>query len=190
MSNIVVVDLSEEHIPYLMEISSVELGSDYLKEEDFRNTLTSEDDFCLVAVDGTVPLGFALCNIFGKEKVDSILHMPDGPERDEILGYGRVGYLSSVAVSDSVKKKGIGKSIVAESEREFDRRKVDVSCAMAWKSVDGTVNISKVVEGVGMKEVAEFKGYWNDPRVFPDGHNCPVCGNPCKCSAVYYLKRR
>ena len=174
-----------------MEISMAELGSDYLEDDDFLMTLTSKDDFCLVALDDDgEPIGFAISNVFGEEKVDPILHMPDGPERDEILTYDRIGYLASVAVLHSAKRKGAGKLLVAASEEEFDRRGVDVSCAMAWKSVDGTVNISKVVEGVGMKEVAEFQGYWNDPRAFPNGHDCPVCGNPCSCSAVYYLKRR
>lgn len=185
-----IVCFSEEYLPELMEISMAELGSDYLEDDDFLMTLDSEDDFCFVALDEGRPIGFAICNVFGREKVDPILHMPDGKERDEILTYGRIGYLASVAVLDSAKRKGAGKLLVAASEEEFDRRGVDVSCAMAWKSVDGTVNISKVVERAGMVEVAEFQGYWNDPRAFPDGHDCPVCGNPCSCSAVYYLKKR
>ena len=179
----------EDYLSKLMEISMAELGSDYLEDEDFLMTLTSKDDFCLVAIEESGPVGFAICNVFGKDKVDPILHMPDGPERDEIMEYDRIGYLASVAVLDSAKRKGIGKKLVEAAEREFDRRRVDVSCAMAWKSVDGTVNISKVVELYGMVEVAEFQGYWNDPRAFPNGHDCPVCGNPCSCSAVYYLKR-
>lgn len=186
----IIMHFPEEYLPKLMEISMAELGSDYLEEEDFLMTLTSKDDFCLVAIDETGPIGFTICNVFGKEKVDPILHMPDGPERDEIMKCDKIGYLASVAVLDSAKRKGAGKLMVDAAEREFDRRRVDVSCAMAWKSVDGTVNIAKVVERAGMKEVAEFAGYWNDPRAFPNGHDCPVCGNPCSCSAVYYLKRR
>ena len=120
----IIMHFSEEYLPKLMEISMAELGSDYLDEEDFLMTLTSEDDFCLVAVDETGPIGFAICNVFGKEKVDPILHMPDGPERDEILECGSIGYLASVAVLDSAKRKGAGKLLVAASEREFDRRKI------------------------------------------------------------------
>lgn len=186
----IIMHFTEEYLPRLMEISRAELGSDYLEEEDFLMTQTSKDDFCLVAIDETGPIGFTICNVFGKEKVDPILHMPDGPERDEILGYERIGYLASVAVADSAKRKGAGKLMVAAAEREFDRRRVDVSCAMAWKSVSGTVNISEVLKRAGMEEVKEFSGYWNDPRAFPNGHDCPVCGNPCSCSAVYFLKRR
>lgn len=185
-----VVGFRREHLQRLMEISMAELGSDYHEEEDFLMTLCSDDDFCLVAVDDTGPVGFTICNVLGTDRMDSILHMPDCPERDEILGFGRVGYLAAVSVSDSAKRRGIGKLLVGEAEKEFDRRHVDVSCAMAWKSVDRTVNIAKVLQSAGMEAVAEFKGYWDDPRAFPNGHDCPVCGNPCKCSAVLYLKRR
>ena len=186
----IIMHFSEEYLPKLMEISKAELGSDYLEGDDFLMTLGSKDDFCLVAVDETGPIGFAICNVFGKEGVDPILHMPDCPERDEMLSIGRIGYLASVAVLDSAKGKGAGTLLVDAAEREFDRRRVDASCAMAWKAVQGYVNIAKVVERAGMTAVAEYQGYWNDPRAFPNGHDCPVCGNPCKCSAVFYLKKR
>jgi len=61
-------------------------------------------------------------------------------------------------------------------------------CAMAWKSVDGTINIESILRRMGMTPHIEIPGYWNQMVDSPGGHDCPVCGRPCKCSAVLYYK--
>jgi len=69
-----------------------------------------------------------------------------------------------------------------------ESRSVDIICAMAWKSVDGTINIESILRRMGMTPQIEIPGYWNQMVNSPGGHDCPVCGRPCKCSAVLYFK--
>ncbi len=181
--------LRESDIPYLMPIAAAELGSDYLEESDFTDVLDSDEDFCFVASFDDTPIGFIICNVLGQDRCDRVLHMPDCSFRDEVLGLKEVGYYASESIDDRYKGKGAGGLLIEASRKEFERREVKFTCAMAWKSVYGTVNIDTLLRRVGLLPETEFLGYWNDPREFPNGHDCPVCGNPCSCSAVYYVKR-
>lgn len=182
----IATELEQGMISGLMEVSKAELGSDYLVPHDFEETIGSDSDFCFVAMDGGEPIGFAICNILGPDRIDPVLHLDD-PERGILLGSCPVGYIASVSVDDRSKGRGAGSVMVSRCMEEFAARGVDVVCAMAWKSVTGRVNIAKVLERNGLRAVKEVFGYWNDPRAFPDGHDCPVCGNPCSCSAVLYV---
>ncbi len=181
--------LEREDIPYLMKISMAELGSDYLDVSDFEDALEGTWSFCYVGEYDGKPSGFIIGNIFGPEMVDEILHMPDGKFRDEALSYSKVGYYASEAIDDSVKGKGLGMKLILKCRERFEESGVEMACAMAWKSVTGKVNIDGILRKIGLEPEVEFLGYWDDPRAFPNGHDCPVCGNPCKCSAVYYIKK-
>ncbi len=178
--------LEECQISKLLRISAAELGSDYLDRGDFEKALEGGDRFCFVASLDDRPIGFAICDMLGPGDVDPELHL-DGADREALLSLCPVGYIASVSVDDSHKGCGAGTAMLRRCMEELERRKAGVICAMAWKSVRGTVNIARPLERLGLVAVREVQGYWNDPRAFPNGHDCPVCGNPCSCSAMLFV---
>jgi len=181
-------NLAANEIPNALEVSRSTLGTDYLTENDFLETINSASAFCKVVTYNRQFAGFAICQIFGPDKVDDMLHLPDSPERDAFLSKVRIGLFDSSAVRKDLQGLGIGTELFSACLKEFENREADIICAMAWKCVDGTVNIEGILKKMGLSPHLEIQGYWNQMVDSPGGHDCPVCGRPCKCSAVLYYK--
>lgn len=175
-------------IPQALEISYTELGSDYLDEHDFLETIGSEDRFCMVAIEDGEVAGFAICRVFGPESEPEVLGLPDCPERDAVLSSHLTGILDSVSVSPRHKGKGIGTEMCRECVEEMESRGCGIVCAMAWKSFSGRTNIAGILKGMGLKETVSIQGYWNRMVDSPEGHHCPECGAPCRCYGVFWYR--
>ena len=175
-------------IPQALEISYTELGSDYLDEHDFLETIGSEDRFCMVAIEDGEVAGFAICRVFGPELEPEVLGLPDCPERDAVLSSHLTGILDSVSVSPKHKGRGIGTEMCRECVEEMESRGCGTVCAMAWKSFSGRTNIAGILKGMGLKETVSIQGYWNRMVDSPEGHHCPECGAPCRCYGVFWYR--
>lgn len=180
--------IREGDVPRLLEISSVELGSDYLSEDDFREAFEDCHCFCNVVSDDGDPVGFAVCQMFGPEEEGTYLGLPDGPEKELVLSQRRIGILDSVSVAEGAKGTGAGTLLCETSVEEMRRNGCTMACAMAWKSVSGRTNIAGILSRMGMKETVSIEGYWNRMVSSPEGHHCPECGAPCHCFGVFWYK--
>lgn len=174
-------------IPSVLGVSLEELGSDYLSASDFEDAIESGGQFCLVARLDGVPVGFAICKLFGPEDVDDALRLPDCPERDSLLSKSKIGLLDSVAVSDRVKGKGAGTALSAACMERFIEEEVESVTAMAWEDYTGHSNIAPILLRMGLSPSIAIKGYWNQFVSSPEGHDCPMCGAPCRCFGRLYL---
>lgn len=178
-----------EDVPCLLEISRKELGCDYLSEKDFMEVSGPGPCFCNVAIQDGLPVGFAICQVFGPGEEGARLGLPDGFERDLVLSSRRIGLLDSMAVAESVKGTGVGTLLCERSVKDMKESGCDLVCAMAWKSAGGRTNISGILTRMGMKESISIEGYWNRMVSSPEGHHCPECGAPCRCYGVFWYKR-
>jgi len=184
-----IVDLSREHIPQALEISKVEFGIDYLFEKDFLDCIDKDDVFCRVALlDGEV-IGFCICRLFGPEKADDELKLPDSKDRDYMMSFGRIGLLDAITLRSDMQGHGYGMKLAMDCYDRMVSKGAEVTCAMAWKSVRGTTNAKRLLENLGMKEGIAVQGYWNLMVDSPEGHHCPHCNPPCKCYGVLYSKK-
>ena len=71
---------------------------------------------------------------------------------------------------------------------EMKARGCGIVCAMAWKNILGVTNIAKVLERLGLRETVAIQGYWNQMVDSPEGHECPICGAPCRCWGVFWYR--
>ena len=181
-------NLSMNEIFNALEISERELGRDYLTKNDFLGAVNSNSSFCKVISYNRQLAGFAICQMFGPDNVDKMLHLPDSPSKERFLSKERIGLFDSIAVSKDLRGFGLGTKLSAACLKEFISKDVDTICAMAWKSIDGTINIEGILRRMDMTPQIEIPSYWNQMVDSPGGHDCPVCGRPCKCSAVLFYK--
>ena len=179
-------NLAEAEIPNALDVSRIELGSDYLSEKDFLETINSVSAFCKVITYNRQFAGFAICQIFGPMDIDRMLHIPDSIEKEKLLSKERIGLIDSTAINKDLQGLGLGTVLLEACLKEFRERNVNIICSMGWKSVDGTINVDGILKKMGMSPSIEIPGYWNQMVDSPGGHDCPVCGRPCKCSAVFY----
>ena len=173
--------LRTSDIPEAVEISKRQLGVDYLDDGDFEDAMSDSGQFCVVAEEGGRVAGFSICQVFGPELEGEKLMLPDCPERDLVMSTPLTGLLDSVAVSADFKGKGIGTELGRRCIEEMRARGCGIVCAMAWKNIHGVTNIAKVLERLGLRETVAIQGYWNLMVDSPEGHDCPICGAPCRC---------
>ena len=186
MSDLRIEDLNKRHIPETMAISKIEFGSDYLSEKEFIDCIGKEDVFCRVAVlDGEV-VGFYICRLFGPDKVDDELKLPDSKERDMMMSFKRIGLLDAITLRSDMQGHGYGTILANDCYDAMVSKGADCVCAMAWKSIRGTTNAKRLLENLGMEESIAIQGYWNLMVDSPEGHHCPHCDPPCKCYGVLY----
>ncbi len=183
-----IVDLCEEHIQQALEISKVEFGIDYLFKKDFLDYIGKKDIFCKVALLDSTVIGFCMCRMFGPEKVDEELKLPESKERDMMMSFRRIGLLDAITLRSDMQGHGYGTVLAKESYDEMLAHGADCVCAMAWKSIRGTTNAKRLLENLGMRSSIEIQGYWNLMVDSPEGHHCPHCDPPCKCYGVLYHK--
>ncbi|MCB2225686.1 MAG: GNAT family N-acetyltransferase [Desulfarculaceae bacterium] len=186
-----IIDLAEEHLPGVLRICRQELGEDYHGEADFRRCLESGRRFCKVALDeGGEAMGFAVAMVLEPGPADDFLKLPPSPERDRLLAATQIGILDAAAVDPAGQGAGLGRRLVEAMYAKLAQRGAEVVCAMAWKSADGHTNAARIVEELGMEEALAVEGYWNRVVASPEGHHCPVCGEPpCRCFGVLYVRR-
>ncbi len=184
---ITIRDIRKEDVPAALEISLAELGTDYLTKQDFLETIHANDKFCMIALDDGILAGFAICQLFGPEKVDEMLKLPNSPDRDSLLKVKKIGLLDSVSVSQKMKGKGVGRKLGEACYKRFQMEECNVITAMAWEDINGHTNIKNILEhGLNMTPSIGIKGYWNLFVSSPEGHHCPMCGAPCKCYGRLY----
>lgn len=180
--------IEERDVPEAVEISRVQLGADYLDDSDFVDAMNDPGQFCLVAEEDGRLAGFAICQVFGPEGEKDKLMLPDCPERGLVMSMQLTGLLDSVAVSQDYKGGGIGTEISSRCIHEMKGHGCGIVCAMAWKNVLGKTNIGGILTNLGFRETIAIQGYWNRMVDSPEGHDCPICGVPCRCYGVFWYR--
>lgn len=182
-------ELRAGDVDALVPIGKDRLGIDYIGREDFDEVLSDGDQFCLVPVMDDVPIGFAICREFGPGREQAELDLPDSPQRDLVLGSGRIGLVDSVSIADGYGGHGYGTMLV---EACLDRMRADgcdLSVSMAWVHPDGVEPIAKALRGAGfIRSDLVIRGYWNEWVASAEGHHCPICGAPCRCSGAFWSR--
>mgnify|MGYP002407563311 FL=1 len=181
--------ITSEDIPEALKISLRELGSDYLSAEDFEEMIEPKDGFCMVARENGHVLGFSICKEFGPEEVDDRLRLPHSPEREMLLSKKKIGLLDSVSVSENARGLGVGRIMSEACLAQFERDGAEIMTAMAWEDVHGHANIDHILRNtLGITRSFALIGYWNQFVTSPKGHDCPMCGAPCKCYGRLYYR--
>lgn len=90
--------------------------------------------------------------------------------------------LQTVVVHPAFRGQGIARLLGLEALSRF-------STCVSWTSPawehNGKVPADKLLRALGFEPVFRAEDYWYADSV-RRGYDCPVCGNPCHCSAVIY----
>lgn len=184
--NFKIRDANKSDFASVIKMSDLELGKGYVTEVLLNEVLDeSKSTFCLVAYDLKTKriVGFGLGKKIKYTEIKDIFHGKDLPEfkfEDEI------GFLKAFVVEESFQKIGIGTMLVNSVLSKLSLEGVQKFISPAKKS-KGVVPIASIYEKNNFKIDREIPNYWNEGNI-NDDFICPVCGNPCHCSCVIYIK--
>jgi GNAT superfamily N-acetyltransferase len=109
-----------------------------------------------------------------------------GEEALELLRRHRIGLLDSMAVAPGLRARGIGQRVAHKLMAWLADGGCDLAVAPSW--VSGGPNPSQPgLEKLGFRAIAEQPGEEHRVRNL-GGRPCPVCGIPCRCSGILFVR--
>lgn len=97
------------------------------------------------------------------------------------------GVIKSVAVHPDFRHHGIGTTLTIEAMKRLEGMSTRIFTALSWDS--GKPDSSpKMFEKLGYKNILRVRDYWYHDSL-EKKYECPICGNPCHCNAIFYVKR-
>ncbi|MBR8535817.1 GNAT family N-acetyltransferase [Carboxylicivirga sediminis] len=169
-------------LPVLLPIACQGLGEGYfvsqLKHLKEHYTL---DINCVFKADKLI--GFSLayqCTIEGA-LCDYGLNVSSYAEWDR-----QVYVLKSMVIEESYQRRGYGTELMKSALNKAKANQLDAIILVGWKSVKGT-NIEHLMDDFGFEVICEIQDFWHAESII-NQYQCPVCGNPCNCTAIIYSK--
>lgn len=163
------------------------LGQKYISREDLIRFTENKGKYILIGA----MVGEELAGVMVAYPME--LHEQDQYDRElpekEVSSFfidKKVGLIKSVAVEKKFRRRGIGTQLILESVSRLEQRGCDLFFAVSWKS--GLRDSSpSVFEALNFTKAVEISDYWTEDSI-KEGYMCPVDGNPCRCSAIFYFK--
>lgn len=87
------------------------------------------------------------------------------------------GFIKTLAVKEGFRRQGIGKDLVNTLCEELGCKHY---FATVWDSRDSAIGI---LVDIGFRMKLAVCEYWSDVD-----HECPLCGYPCHCTAMFFAK--
>jgi ribosomal protein S18 acetylase RimI-like enzyme len=172
-----------------LSILSVSLGKRYIDGPTFQGYLEGKNTrFALGAFLNGEVIGVALGKVLEQE--DAKYYESQAKKagiRTALTSYQRVGHLKSVAVHERDQGRGVGTSLCAEAIRHLREVGCTAVFTVGWESGQTHSGI-RVFKTLGFEILGAIEEFWqvDDAK---DDHQCPKCGFPCKCTAVFCLSK-
>ena len=163
------------------------LGQRYVTREDVAAYVKgAPDKHAFVTFNGTDVVGVELSEVLGVEQVakyDQELRTNGVRQR---LAYHRLGFIKSVAVDQSARGQGVGSRLIAQALRRLQQERCTAVLTISWESGTGDASLG-MFEALGFATLARIPEYWKTESTEED-YDCPRCGHPCTCAAIFMLK--
>lgn len=130
------------------------------------------------------PVGAAVARLLIPE--DSGYYERFGPEAVELFT-DSVGSYEAVAVEPDFRRHGVGRLLTEDSLGWMRQQGCDVAVTLAWLS--GSKDSSpELFRRLGFRQGPTVDRFYYEESL-RDGWICPVCGGPCRCSAMLFTLR-
>ncbi|MDO8460937.1 MAG: N-acetyltransferase [bacterium] len=168
------------------EIYDISLGQKYIPFQDLLRYAANPDLFVLLGttIDQTL-LGIMLAYPLENETVNEYTHVFKEYNLPILFSDFKVGLIKSVAVRPAYRHQGIGTKLTIESMIRLKEMSCDSFLAVSWVS-NRPDSSQKMFEKLGFKNILSIPDYWTEDSI-KEGYLCPNCGNPCHCTAIFYL---
>lgn len=185
-----IIDINPQDTRYIqsaLDIYNQALGQNYVDPESIINYIKDKEKYIVLgSIKESQLVGVMLA--YTLETAESTDYENGLNNYGVVLPLSRfkVGLIKSVAVEEKFRRQGIGTNLTLETIDRFKLKKCDALFAVSWVS-NRPDSSQKMFESLGFQNVLRIPNYWTKDSI-EDGYMCPVCGNPCKCVAIFYFR--
>ncbi len=124
--------------------------------------------------------------IFSKEKLEE--SFPQLKILSENKQHEKFGILKTMAVDRNHRHNGIGNKLFQDALINLQKNNVTKVIGIEWKQTPSKITIEKFLLENNFVLEFEIKEFWKKDSI-QKNYMCPVCGNPCLCTAQIYSKK-
>ncbi|HZQ29462.1 MAG TPA: GNAT family N-acetyltransferase [Patescibacteria group bacterium] len=185
--NFTIIDQwNDDLIQKATEIYEQGLGQEYISAEDLKRYIAKSECIVIGAMVDSSLAGVMIAYPMmseESEKYDRELYENKVPQ---IFQGRNVGLVKSVSVENKFRRRGIGTQLILESMQRLNEKGCDLFFAVSWYSglKDSSPSIFESLEFIKAVKISD---YWTEDSL-KEGYMCPVDGNPCHCSAIFFFK--
>lgn len=178
---IIVSKVQEKNLPTILHIADKQLGKDYINANDFI-----EDDFLKfqASINDKI-VGFITSKELTIEEVYKKIPTLKDKKLNQFNVVSKLSYIGSIATDPKYEGLGVASALFEYMLNELNKKDY-IILMTGWKSKNG-ININGIAKKFGFDEILEIKDFWKEDSI-ENNYDCPVCSNPCLCSAVIYVK--
>ncbi len=180
MNEIIIVKAKAEDVDDIRLISDMELGAGYSRAL-FENINIRQNHILGVAkYNQNQIVGFCFGSLIEKDVLKQKWNLI--PKENSINKYW--GYAQTIVVKAEFQNKGIGGLLIEFLLQYFKNNQIDKVYTTAWKT-KGLINANDLLNKYHFQLLKEIPNYWYLESL-QHQYLCPVCVNPCNCTALIY----
>lgn len=177
---------NEETLQKAIAIYDEGLGQDYIEPEKLIHYAEDPNCVSLGSFLNDELVGVLIGHIITPEEItqaNEYLQKYDLPlfSQDD-----KVALIKSIAVQKEHRRHGLATHMTTQAIEDFINMGCNKAFALSWVS-NRPDSSPRMFGKLGFENLVEIKDYWTQDSI-QKGYACPVCGHPCHCSAIYYLK--
>ncbi len=177
--------LKSKDIPSTIKVFNSQLGMNYITATFLRDVLKEKMLYCKVIKEKASNIIVGAC-LYGIIDNSATTELTKGHEIDKFKNIKQIGFIKTIAVLSKYQNLGLGTKLLQDVLNELNRKVVDMFISTAWEH-SGITNVSSLLKKFGFVEKFKICNYWYEDSL-EKKYQCPVCGNPCHCNCVVYIK--
>ena len=178
--NIKVKKVLEQDLKSISNIVNEQLGLNYINSKNFMQNNFQKYQASL----NNELVGFITFKYVTVEDVLKRIPKVSQKKLEKLLLGKKITYIGTVATDSEYKRLGVAtvlfKYVINLLEKD------NVIIMTGWKNND-TINIGGIANQYGFENILEIKDFWKADSI-KKKYDCHICGNPCFCSAIIYMK--
>lgn len=190
IGNYSIAELGLEHIDSAFELLNKYLGEDFLSHSEIVEYVVSPNRKAIGAFsDNGKLVSVIIGSILTPQEL--LKYVPSDFENyianlSQLKSEVEIGLLKSMSTEDSYRGIGIGGMLTEYLTEAMANEGINKIVAFGWEDSAGC-HIEGTLLRAGYERIKRIEKFWYNDSI-ENQYSCPTCGNPCKCSAVLFIK--
>ena len=174
----------------LIDMVNSSFGTDYILEEDIEDAKKNKNTDMILAYEKDNIVGMISYHIINEDRYEEFdiynrLFKKHDVNPKYQAYYNQTLVIDTLYVSPQKRKNGLGSCMTQKVIKEAKKQKLENIITIAW--LNNTNDTSKgLFNRLGFKEICVEEDFWKEDSIEKD-YECPICGNPCRCAADFFV---
>ena len=179
-----ILPIQEAHVNSVHQLCNTVFSVDFISLNYLKEYINSPHKKGLVLLEDNIVIGFISIHFLSPENLGNSVLKEEKWFVNETSDAVDIGFIRQVLIHPEYQKRGFALKLMNHVTDLFNKD-VDLFLCVAWV-MDGFTPLKKTLINSHFELRKCIKDYWHEDSLVKK-YICPVCGNPCKCTAEVYF---